>query len=184
MKVVRVACNWGSADSGEYHKYIGKLQGMIDTARDTVGDANLEKFLTPMEAVLDKIVVIRQTEFRQKQYFGQAILDNLFTTEVDREKFLIRTNSVDDPSGKNRKLDVVDIYATIGDDYNQGMLQDSLGADWRDKFMQFFLNYGSSTEKWDGWNPKPTFDEAAKQHRNVLTAWTKTLASSHARLCS
>ncbi|KAK2060411.1 hypothetical protein LY76DRAFT_634629 [Colletotrichum caudatum] len=188
MMVDVAATNWDKKKPAKYETYIDSLAAMIRKVRNnSQNDYKIQGELKKLQKISEKIVSVRQAEFRQDKYLGEE-LKELFPGVI------LHTDPVSDPGNPSKTFNVVNLPETLRDPESEIAIRAAVGGEsdttnlWKKKFVQFVFHYGetrfdddmSDDNPFKGTNP---FTKPARQHRAALDVWENCLDATERIIC-
>ncbi|KAI3392187.1 hypothetical protein diail_6078 [Diaporthe ilicicola] len=183
----------------DYDVFLKDLSDMVNKCRKEKGDSVIQEQLDKMKTLAEKIVPIRDADFRQQKWITKDVEDE-FLTRKKKDPASGEEVKDDDASGKiiyeqidqgGTKVDDLtrpDFKKTIADAKNKKLFKEKMGNSktWRSDVNKWIDQYADNA--WIETANKhgediPTYPERAQTHFKVLQAW-KSISEMHGRCVS
>ncbi|RKU40479.1 hypothetical protein DL546_001158 [Coniochaeta pulveracea] len=169
----------------EYTDYIHSLTQMVEQAKIRLSGPDVAADLDKLHKLADKIVQIREVEFRQSKYLGEDLKKVFPGINIVEEEV---PNPDPKRAGETKyNFKLVNTLKTLEDPVTKAAIKAALGLQgdtsdkWKSKFIERVNRYGMET--WNGAPIDPPYEEEARRHRKTLTAWRRAFAVSSPGPC-
>lgn len=183
----------------DYDRFLKDISDMVNKCRREKGDSAIQDKLDKMRTIAEKIVQIRDADFRQQKWVAKD-LDETFllrekkdpaSGEMVRDKAASGRVIYEQTTDGGTKVDDLtrpNFLATISDAKNKKLFKETLNNSktWRKDINKWIDQYADNA-----WIDKankaggriPSYPDRAQSHFKVLQAW-KSISEMHGRCAS